>query len=477
MANFLAFDLGTTYLKAGLFDERGQTVASARRPLNADRPLPGRLEIAPKRFQRLLAGLIEDLGERERGLEGVAAVTFASQTNSFLLLGDRDCPVTPIILWPDERALPAADDILPLLRSFLPYKITGIPEISHQFMTAKLLWLQKTNPNLWSSAKRLCLIGDYLALWMTGCHATEAGVAGLTGLLDIHRLAWQSQACERFGISPSWLPECLRAGTDLGPIRAEVAQRLRLPRGCRFIVGCLDQYAGAIGAGNIMPGGISETTGTVLATVRCAQGFNPEPPRRVFQGPGFSAETFFQMIFGDVSANLLEAYRNSLPDQPEFDALIRTAEEVAPGAEGLRIGSAVKRTEGAPIFHGWAERHGRGHAVRAILEAVAFALAGQVDELCGGRRPKEIRSLGGAARNAFWRQLKADVLDCPLVAVQCSEPTGMGAAMLAAVSLGLGDLPQIAAQWIRLGAKSLPDARNHQAYRTMQITFPESPSK
>lgn len=50
-----------------------------------------------------------------------------------------------------------------------------------------------------------------------------------------------------------------------------------------------------------------------------------------------------------------------------------------------------------PKFRGLTDRHELGHKVLAILEAVAFALADQVDELCGDVRPAEIRSLGGAA--------------------------------------------------------------------------------
>lgn len=449
MTRILALDLGTTYFKAGLFDAAGQVVAIARRPVSADEPLRGRRELAAERFCRTIGDLIGDVATECKGLSDVAAVTFATQTNSFLLLDEHDQPLTPVILWSDERAREAGDDFPRLLDGLALRDTTGVPEFNHEFMVAKLRWLNKNTPEIWSQARRLCLISDYLTLWMTGRHVTEGGVAGLTGLLDIHRLAWWDEACERIGVPRAWLPECARAGTDLGPIRAEVAKATGLPPGCRFVVGCLDQYAGAIGAGNIVPGGVSETTGTVLATVRCANRFDASLPSGVFQGPGFAADIIYQMVFGDCSANLLEAYRNSLPDRPSFDDLVRAAAEVTPGAEGLHVDRQAKGSSGIPLFHGRNDCHGRGHEVRAILEAVAAALAEQVDELCAGRRPAEIRSLGGAARSEFWRQVKADVLGCRVVATVCPEPTSLGAAMLAAAAVGLGDLPQIAAQWVR----------------------------
>lgn len=93
-----------------------------------------------------------------------------------------------------------------------------------------------------------------------------------------------------------------------------------------MVVGCLDQYAGAIGCGNVRPGCMSETTGTVLATVRCASAFRADLQEAgVFQGPGLAEDIIYQMVFGDVSANLLEAYRNTLTDAPSYEELISLA--------------------------------------------------------------------------------------------------------------------------------------------------------
>ena len=67
---------------------------------------------------------------------------------------------------------------------------TGIPELSAQFMAAKLLWLQRQATSLWNRTGKLALISDYLTLVCTGKHVTEAGAAGLTGLLNIHDCRW-----------------------------------------------------------------------------------------------------------------------------------------------------------------------------------------------------------------------------------------------------------------------------------------------
>ena len=342
MTHILTLDLGTTYFKACLFDLRGELAARARRPAAKEAPAPGRCELDPQWFRRTIAELIAEVGRGAGGLAGTAAVAFAAQTNSFLLLDRSDRPLTPIILWPDDRARQMTDERLRLLSGPALRAATGVPKIGGQFMAAKLLWLRENSPDIWSRTKRICLLSDYLTLWFTGRHAAEAGAAGLTGLLDVQRLRWRPEPCAMLELPSAWLPECVRAGADLGPIRAEAAADLGLPPACRFVAGCLDQYAGAIGAGNIEPGGVSETTGTVLATVRCAGRFDADLPPNVFQGPGFAPEIVYQMVFGDVSANLLEAFRNSLPDCPDFEDLDAAAAEIPPGADGLGLGQPAE---------------------------------------------------------------------------------------------------------------------------------------
>ena len=110
--------------------------------------------------------------------------------------------------------------------------------------------------------------------------------------------------------------------------------------------------------------------------------------------------------------------------------------------------------------------HG-GHAARAIMEAVAFALADQARQVCGDRLPSEIRSCGGAARSNVWLQIKADVLNVPVATTACPEPTSLGAAMLAARALGWGTLPALAQSWVRTNPPHRPDPQIHAIYKTI----------
>jgi xylulokinase len=196
-------------------------------------------------------------------------------------------------------------------------------------------------------------------------------------------------------------------------------------------MGCLDQYAGAIGADNVLPGRVSETTGTVLATVRRANKFSANAPAGVYQGPASKPGDYYQMVFSSISAGLLERYRNQLPDRPTFAELDALAARVPAGAEGLLLHPLAANLPVSEMFVGRTPVHQRGHDVRAIMEGVALELRKQVTILCGPSWPASIPAAGGAARSKLWLQIKRDVLGCQVEAVHCPEPTSLGAAQLA----------------------------------------------
>jgi xylulokinase len=216
----------------------------------------------------------------------------------------------------------------------------------------------------------------------------------------------------------------------LGKLTAEASAELGLPADCRVIAGCLDQYAGALGLGNNHPGLISETTGTVLATVACSSNWESNRSPQIFRGPGANEHTFFHMSFGDISANLLEHYRQQLPDRPSFEALSESVSRT----DRLELEPEARLDELKAVISRWARTQSRGDIVRAIFRVVAKALAAQVERVAGDQ-VDNVRSAGGAARSREWLQIKADVLGVPFVAPVASEPAILGAASLAAKAL------------------------------------------
>jgi len=448
-STILVFDLGTTNFKGTLFDTEGQLKALARIPTPFTNTRGVHSEVSVPAFDTAIQQLADELrATAPEAYAAIAAVTFASQTNSFVLLNPSGDALTPFIVWNDRRA--AA--LNPPLDAFLAlpdfYARSGVPSLSPEFMIAKLYWHQEETAEMWERVDRILLISDYLTWRFTGQFVTEAGVAGLTGLIDIHTLEWRADALAILSLERDSFCDIARAGTNLGPIGTSAAEAFHLPGDCQFVVGGLDQYTGAIGAGNTKSGDVSETTGTVLATVRCADEFAPVAGSPVFWGPSATPGRYYQMIFGDVSANLLEAFRNALPEPAAFDMLGEDTTKAASGR--LKLPRDLDTPALLELVRAWARTEPRGEAVRAIFEGVADSLRDQLEQLCGSSRPSEVHSVGGAARSKVWMAFKADILDIPIRAVDCPEPTSLGAALLAMHGLSGESLESLAIRCVRL---------------------------
>src|SRR5690606_31706899 len=110
MATILTLDLGTTNFKAALFDRDGSLIALERSPTPVARLSPDQAVIELDRFHQAVRDLLAALRHAApEAFLDAAALSFATQTNSFILIDPRDEPLTPIILWSDDRAAGLAD--------------------------------------------------------------------------------------------------------------------------------------------------------------------------------------------------------------------------------------------------------------------------------------------------------------------------------------------------------------------------------
>lgn len=441
----LAVDLGTSYFKVGLFNCQANLEVVKSAPVPTTGVSDGHVELDVTAFRSCIAELIRAVASHVGGLQEVGAVSFASQANSFSLFNAANEPLTPFILWSDPRAKDEDNAILEKLAG-LPdfYETTGVANLNHLFLPAKIAWLRRSKPQLLADTARIVQLSDYFTWWLAGQWLTEASVAGLTGLANIHRLEWSPVALSIAQVDDEQLPRMVRAGTSAGPLNSELAREWTLPADCELVVGCLDQFASAIGAGNVAPGTLSETTGTVLATIRCAPGFDQDRGTEVFQGPAFRQGLYYQMTFGELSAGLLERFRNSRASGATFAELDEMAATAPRGSAGLRVREDAFHRPLDECFEGRTAEHTTAHEVRAILEAVAAQLARQVRALTGGAPPQRVVAGGGAARSKLWLKIKSDTLGCPVVPADCEESACRGAALLALAALSEIPIEQLA---------------------------------
>lgn len=157
-----------------------------------------------------------------------------------------------------------------------------------------------------------------------------------------------------------------------------------------------------------------------------------------------------------------------------YDLLAGEATGIAPGSDGVVFlpcmqGAMAPEWNGAArgVFYGLTLAHGRAHMTRAVLEGSAFALRDILEAMVGaGLDVRRLTIVGGGAKGALWRQIKADVTGLPIRVPTSVETTATGAAILAAVAAGLhGSVADATAAFVSYRPEGHePDPEAHAAY-------------
>ena len=431
---FLGIDLGTSYFKLGLFDKSLELRGLGRVavPNTGDRVTTS--EVTASDFWKALSeGLDQALGQAHATAGEIAAISWSSQANSFLLLDEKRNPITPLLLWNDYRVKKIPQPVLDLVADpdFARVTCCASPASTANAVT-KLVWLRENEPGLWKNAAGLSTIADFLVLGLSGERKVDAGTAALLTILDCRALQWWGKGLSILGIDETWLPSVARSGTAIGTVNAAGAALMKAPglEGAALVAGTLDHAAAAIGAGLGTLANVSESTGTVLACLSETKNIpSPDPDIIVF--PGTREGLYNLLAFDAVGAGVLEWYHRAHASGYSFRELDELADKVPANCDGLRMVANPLDGSDLAAFEGRKPGMGAGYYARAIMEAISDKLGVLLDRLRIPRSEK-IVATGGGARSKFWLQLKRARLGIDIVASDCPEPACRGAASLAA---------------------------------------------
>ncbi|MEL6980757.1 MAG: FGGY-family carbohydrate kinase, partial [Pseudomonadota bacterium] len=151
------------------------------------------------------------------------------------------------------------------------------------------------------------------------------------------------------------------------------------------------------------------------------------------------------MVFSEVSANVLDAFRQSRAADLSMADLIEAAAAFGADPSGPRLDLEATERLGWPVFD--RELRALAEGAYAVMQAVAERLAEHLRALCGDAPPDEVMCLGGGAQSAFWRQLKQRATGARMRRLPIDEPTCRGAAVCAVAGLTDRSVRDIATQW------------------------------
>jgi xylulokinase len=419
----LAIDLGTTEVKVGLVALDGRLLALARAdyPTNVD-PVIGRAEQDPEAWWAAIGRAARELVAS--GVGDVVAIGLDGHGPTLVAVDVAGRPTRPAIIWQDTRSR-AEQAELAAATGLEGWALAGLPAA---------LWVERTEPPVAAATCWYLATWDFIAMRLTGRAATSL-VQGQP-FPDAPML-------EKLGLPGERVPPAVRAGSVLGELRDEVAAGLGLRPGIPVVAGIVDAWASFHGAGMTRPGDAMDPGGA-------AGGFGVYWDRPLVAPGSFSTIAPLPGLYsvgGAMAATgrALDWFRiDVLGGGVPIDALLDEAGRTPAGADGV-IFLPYLAGERSPLwdptargaFVGLSLQHGRGHLVRAIVEASALAIRHVADGiLAAGAEVTSMRVCGGPARSELWNQVKADVTGFEVEVPAVLETAVAGSAILAATGIG-----------------------------------------
>jgi xylulokinase len=482
MSLLLGIDIGTSSVKVVLFDpDSGSVVAVANREYPIHKPAPDRAEQNPDDWWNATVEIVQQVIQRT-GRRDVVAIGLCGQMHGFAMVDAAHQSIHPAIIWADQRSATECAELIDLLGADRYAAIAGtLPATG--FMASTLLWMRHHDPALLERIHQVMLPKDYVRLKLTGNIVTDPSDAAATALFDISTATWSAVIIDRAGLPSAIFPPVLGSQALAGELTVSAAESLGLPSGIPVVVGSADQPAQGIGNGIIAPGkaAISISSGGQVVTPILRRGTNtiPTDPRlHVFN---HTIPQMWYILGAILSAGLSLRWLRHISGLDDFgskayEQFSAEAGTVRPGADGLlflpyltgeRTPHMDSKARGG--FIGLSAYHERGHLARAVMEGVAFALrqALEISNRLGGE-VESVIATGGGMESAVWRQILADVLGLPLQKSLMSEQTGIGAALLAGVGIGIySNFDEAARQMQHYGAPTEPSAANRPLYDSL----------
>lgn len=430
----IGIDVGTTVVKAALFDGRGNVARRFAAPYATRRPAPGHAEQNPEDWFALVLRALGELGE---GVD-VAGVGLCSQVNTHVFVDGAGAALRPAITWQDTRC---AEDAAELDRQLaVADKIGwwGAPlPVDASHVLARMAHVARTAPAEWEKTRLVLAPKDYCILRLTG----EAVADPMTnfGILD-QRLALIAPLLALVPDAAARLPRIAGFMAPAGRIRQG------LPcAGVPVVTGAMDAWSGLLGAGVSVEGqglylsGTSEILGLVSAQR------NPVPGVIAFAecegivlhaGPtqsGGASAAWAGRLLGKTPEQVSEAA--ALADKAHVPLFL-------PHLDGERAPLWDAAARGA--FTGLTSATAAPELALAVLEGVAYSARLVFESLAqsAGREADVIHHSGGGAASDLWCQIRADVLGKPLKRTAMRDAGVLGAALMAGV--GVGHFPSLA---------------------------------
>ena len=475
-------DIGTTGCKCTVFDEGGKYLAKAYRDYPVRRKVTGH-EIDVSTVMDGVIGAIREMAARYPDIGGIGITSFGE---TFVMTDGEGAPLHDAMLYTDPRGGEEVAELSEKVGAMEIARITGLRP-HEMYSLPKLMWMKRHRPQVYHAAKHVFLMQDFVVFHLTGVAQIDYSLATRTMALDISNLCFSREMFDAAGIDMGLMSRPVPTGTPAGTLTRKAAEAVGLPENVVIVSISHDQVSAAVGSGAF--------DGTVAVdgagTVECLTPiYDALPDIEAMYNGYFSVVPY--AIPGKYVAYAFSYTGGALIDW--CAGKLAKEEKKSAQAQGMSVNEYLERAyieehgdePGGllvlPHFAGAATPYmdtgSRGAILglttdtsvaeiyRACMEGVAYEMLLNARALRdSGIRFTGLHATGGGARSAVWMQMKADMLDLPIVALKTVDAGTVGSAMLTGIAIGaFRDLKDAADKMVEPVHTYEPRPQMHEKY-------------
>ncbi|RFA13183.1 hypothetical protein B7R22_13900 [Subtercola boreus] len=461
-ALWIGIDVGTQSVRATVVDGAGTRLAAASSPIRSDRtlrPHGNRHEQDPHQWisstHTALADAMNQLTPFQRAC--ISGIATCATSGSLTVIDGDGYPVAPGIMYDDARAGALAHEVVAAAPEL--WKRLGF-RIQPTWALPKILWLHRNgllavstelnspvagaSPNSADTARFVAHQADLVASSLIGRRVASDWSHALKSGYDLLEERWPEVTLTKLGIDPTLLPEIVAPGTVLGETDALLAETTGIREGTPVFAGMTDGCAAQLGAAALGLGDCHTVIGTTMVLKTVSAGLVADDAGAVYShrspeeglwfpggasnvGAGILTGLFPNENLDELTAATTEYYdAKPVADLPFSYPLPGTGERfpiVEPSAEGFVSAGGVEY----PLTEAL-QQLGKLPTYAAVLVGVACAERLALEQLSGSNEAPAgvLSSSGGGTRNAWWVQLRSDLLGREItVASTADGSTGM----------------------------------------------------
>jgi gluconokinase len=445
MSHLLALDIGTSSVRAAIYDGQGRRIENSfvKNDRNLDVTEDGGAEIdAEKALSQVIKAIEDVLAKTPELVEKVEYVAASSFWHSLVGVDAKGQAVTPVYGWADTRSAKFVGVLKENFSEKSAHNRTGA-RFHSSYWTAKLLWLRKDKPKVFAKAKYWLSFSDFLARRFFGETVTSVSMASGTGIFDIRKCAWDEKLVSFLKITEQNLPK-LADDDQTFQLTGKFAARWKKLAKAKWLLAIGDGAANNLGANCVTKDRAALMIGTSGAMRVCFEG---EPPAKLPNGLWCYRIDRKRILVGGALSDggglygwLKENFRlTEDDDKTENEVAKRQPDEhdltFLPFLAGERSTGYHADARGAVL--GLRSATDAIDIVQAALESVAYRFAEIYDQLNDIAEIKEIVASGGALRESpVWTQIIADVLNQKMTLPDTREASSQGVIKLALEIIG-----------------------------------------